>query len=160
VLERPLALPDRAGHAVVVDAVVEVGELIGDVEFPVGKRRVHNDDVRIKVQQMGEQAEDLTGDLGQNVEQEVHRRVRGVVGEARAALDRDSLGDPFGAGQLAARFQCAQRDEGEHHPAPRVPSRRRPVATRRIAAPIPVQSNVQAPRRRRESSRRASRRAH
>ena len=104
---------------------------------------------------MRDRAEDLPGDLLEGVEQEVHRRIRGVLGEPWAALDRDPLGDPPGPGLLpGSRARWATNANTTRSTA--TPSSRRPAATRRIAAPIPsrsqTRSNVHAPPRRRESS--------
>ena len=98
---------------------------------------------------MGDRAEHLRGDLGQGVEQEVHRRVRGVVGEPRAAVDRDPLGHPAGRGQLRAGFQRPLRDQREHHPlhllAVQAPPGRDPADRR--ADPEAFPDPVQRPRR-------------
>ena len=69
---------------------------------------------------MGDRGEDLRGDLVQRVEQEVHRRVGGVVGEPGAAGDRDPLGHPAGRGELRARAPRPLRDQREQHPLGRV----------------------------------------
>ena len=78
--EGTLALLGRAAGPVVVDDVLEVGELIGAVEFPVGAGGVHEDQVQVKVEQVRDRPEDITGDLIERVEQEVQpMRRRGRV---------------------------------------------------------------------------------
>jgi len=135
---------------------LEVRQLVGDVDLSVGGSGVHKDQVEVEVEECGDRAEDLRGDLVQCVEQEVHRRVCGVIGESGAAVDRDPLGDPPGAGQLAARSSARWATSANSTRSTVSPSSRRPVATRRIAAPTPsrsqTRSSVQAPPRWRESS--------
>ena len=118
--ERPFALLERPGHAVVIDAVLQVGELVGHVELEVGRGGVDEDDVQVQVEQVRDRAEHLAGDLVQGVEQEVHRPIRLVVGEAGQPFDRDPLRDPVGRGQLRAGLQRALRDQGEHDPLDRL----------------------------------------
>ena len=103
---------------------------------------------RSRLSRCATDGEDLRGDLVQRVEQEVHRPVRGVVGEPGAALDRDPLGDPAGGGQLGARLQRPLRDQREHHPLDRVAVQAPPggdPADRR-ADPEPFPDPVQRPR--------------
>ncbi len=146
--ERPRPVLDRPADAVVVDRVLQVGELIGAVDFPVGGGRVDEDDVQIQVQQVRDRPEDLRGDLGQRLEQEVHRPIRLVVGEDREVVDRDPLRDPLGRGQLRPGLQRSLRDQREHDPfhlrpvqaaAGRDPPDRRPD-------PEPFPQLVQRPR--------------
>jgi len=145
--ERPRPVLHRPADAVVIDGVLQVGERIGAVDFPVGAGRVHEDDVQVEVEQVRDRAEDLPGDLVQGFEQEVHRGIRGVLAEAAAAFDRDPLGDPLGAGQLAARLQCPLGDQREQHPLDRLavqaPAGRDP--TDRRADPKSFPDPVQRP---------------
>ena len=145
--ERALTLLDRTGRPVVVDLVLEISQLVRDVDLPVGRGRVHEHDVQIKVEQVRDRGEDLAGDVVQRVQQEVHRPVRLVVAEGAQALDRDPLGDPLGPGELAARLERALRDQGEHHPlhGQRIePATGRGLADRR-ADPEPLPHPVQRP---------------
>jgi len=121
-----------------------VGQLVGDVDLPVGGGRVHEDQIQIKVQQMRDRGEHLSGDVVQRARQEVHRGVGGVVGEARAALDRDPLGNPLRAGELATRFEGALRDEGEHHPLDHLTVQ--PPAGRGLPDTEPFPDPLQRPR--------------
>ena len=83
--ERPRPRLGRAVELVVGDRVGEFEVVVGGLGLPVGGGGVHEDDVKIKIEEVGDRGEHLRGDLVQGVEQEVHRRVRGVVGEPRAA---------------------------------------------------------------------------
>ena len=85
----------------------------------------------------------------QGVEQEVHRRVRGVIGEPRAALDRDPLGHPAGRGQLRPGLARPLRDQREHHPLHRVAVQAPPGgdSADRRADPEAFPDPVQRPRR-------------
>ncbi len=67
------------------------GFAVGDVTLEVGRGRVDEDDVTRQVQQVRRRRKDRLGDLTQRAEQEIHRRVGGVVVEARATVDRDAL---------------------------------------------------------------------
>jgi len=115
------ALLDRPGGPVVVDhRLGQVGQLVGAVDLPIGRGGVHEHQIKIEVQERGDGGEDLAGDLAQRVEQEVHPPVGGVVGEPRAAVDRDPFGHPPGAGQLRPRFQRPLGDQREQHPLGRL----------------------------------------
>ncbi len=146
--EAALALLDRPADPVVVDGVLQVGEFIGAVDLPVGAGGVDEDDVQVQVEQVRDRTEDLPGDLLQGLEQEVHRPIRLVVGEARQAFDRDPLGDPVGRRQFAARLQRPLRNQGEHDPLDRLPVQAaagRDPADRR-PDPEPLPQPVQRPR--------------
>jgi len=145
--ERPRPVLHRPADTVVIDGVLQVGELVGDVDLPIGGGRIHEDQIEVEVEQVRHRTEDLGGDLVQRVEQEVHRRVRGVVGEAGAAFNRDPLRDPLGAGQLAAPLQRALGHQREHHPLHRLtiePAAGRDPADRRTD-PVPFPNPVQRP---------------
>ena len=101
--EGPLALLDRTAHAAVVDLVLKLRELVGDVDFEVGRGRVYEHDVQIKVQQMRDRAEDLGGDALQRVEQEVHRRY---------AASSDSTASPSMATRSATHLVAASFEPG------------------------------------------------
>ena len=147
--ERPRPGLGRAAHLVVGEVIGQFGELVGGLGLPVGGGGVHEHDVKIKIEQVGDRAEHLRGDLVQGVEQEVHRGVRGVVGEPRAAFDRDPLGHPAGRGQLRPGLARPLRDQREHHPLHRVAVQAPPggdPADRR-ADPEAFPDPVQRPRR-------------
>jgi hypothetical protein len=147
--ERPRPRLGGAGQFVVVDRVGQLGEFVGGLGLPVGGGRVHEHDVQIKIQEMGDRAEHLGGDLLEGVEQEVHRRVRGVIGEPRAARDRDPLGHPAGRGQLRPGLARPLAVQREHHPLHRVAVQAPPggdPADRR-ADPETFPDPVQPPRR-------------
>ena len=52
---------------------LQVGQLVGAVDLPVGGGGVDEDDVDVQVQQVRDRVEDPRGDLAQRVEQEIHR---------------------------------------------------------------------------------------
>ena len=111
---------------------------------PPISRIIHEHDVQIKIEEVRDRSERLRGDLTDGVEQEVHRRVRGVVGEPRAAGDRDPLRDPAGRGQFDpgshARWQTSANTTPP--PARRPGAADRDPADRRTdseAFPAPVQ---------------------
>ncbi len=79
--EGPLALLGRPVHPVVVELVLELGELVRNVELEVGRGGVDEHDVQIQVQQMRHRTEHHAGDVVERIEQEVHRPIRLVVGE-------------------------------------------------------------------------------
>jgi hypothetical protein len=60
--------------------------------------------------------EDACGDLGQRRQEEVHRRIGGLVVEGRAAVDGDALVGPAHRGELRSRLETALGDEGEADP--------------------------------------------
>jgi hypothetical protein len=112
----------RRGDTVIVSRVgFEVGELVGDLNLPIRRSGIHEDDLNIEIQEMGDRGEDLRGNLAQRCEQEIHRRVGGVLAESGAALDGDPLGDPAGGGQLRPWLQCPLRDQGEDYPLGSLP---------------------------------------
>jgi hypothetical protein len=138
----------RAGELVVGARIGQLGVAVGGLDLPVGARGVHEHDVQIKIQQVGDRGEDLRGDLVEGVEEEVHRPVGLIIAEPRAALDRHPLGDPPGRRELAARFQRPLGDQREHHPLGRLPVQPAPgrgLADRRPDAQPPPQP-VQDPR--------------
>ncbi len=115
--ECPYPALDGLADPVVVDRIiVEVGELVGDLDLPIRRGGIHEDDLNVKVKQMGDRGKDFRGDLTQRIQQEIHRRIGGVLGEARAAFDGDPLGDPAGGSQLGAGFQRTLRHQREDHP--------------------------------------------
>ena len=64
---------DRLGDPVVgLRFRVQVGQLVGAVDLPVGGGRIDEDDVHIQVQQVRHRVEDPRRDLAQRVQQEVH----------------------------------------------------------------------------------------
>ena len=144
----------RVAGLVIGDRLGEIDVVVGGLGLPVGGGGVDEHDVQIKVEQVRNRGEHLRGDLIESVEQEVHRGVRGVLGEPRAALDRDPLRDPTGRGQLGSGLTRPLRDECEHHPLDRVAvetTARGNLADRRTdpeAFPDPVQRprRAQAPR--------------
>jgi len=95
---------------------VELVELVGDVSTEVRGGGVDEDDVAGQVQQVGRAVEDPLGDLGERLQQEVHRRVAGVLAEAQTRADRDALVHPSTGGQLGERLEAAVGDEREQHP--------------------------------------------
>ena len=112
---------DRLAGAVVgLRFGLQVGQLVGHIDLPVGGGGVDEDDVHVQVQQVRDRVEDPRGDLAQGVEQEVHHPIRRVVAEPATAGDRDPLGHPPCGGQLAARFQRPLRHQCEQHPLGRV----------------------------------------
>ena len=144
-----LGVPERAGPRFggLADLVIggrslrPPGELVGDLALPVGGGGVCEDDVQVQVEQVRDRAEDLGGDLVEGREQEVHRRVGGVLAEPRAALDRDPLGHPAGGRQLGARFQRPLRHQREDHPLGGLPvqpaARRHPPDRTADLQPLP-----------------------
>jgi hypothetical protein len=140
---------DRLAGAVVdLGFGLQVGQLVGAVDLPVGGGGVDEDDVDIEVQQVRDRVKDRRGDLAKRVEQEVHRPVRRVIGKPGAAGDRDPFADPAGGGQLAARFQRPLCHQREQHPLARVrvqaPVGGQPVQRCADAQPLP--QLVQQPR--------------
>ena len=127
---------------------LQVGQLVGAVDLPVGGGGVDEDDVDVQVQQVRHRVEDPRRDLAQRVQQEIHCRVSGVVAEPGAVGDRDPLGHPPCGGQLAARRQRPLRHQREQHPLGRAavdpPTRRDPAQRRPDAEPVP--EPVQHPR--------------
>lgn len=87
--------------------------------------------------------------LVQRVEQEVHRRVRGVVGELRAVGDRHPLPDSAGRGQLRAGLAGPLRDQCEHHPLDLLAVEAAPggVPAQRRPDPEPLPDSIQGPHR-------------
>ena len=79
---------------------VELDQGVGDVAVEVRGRGVDEDHVTGQVQQRGRAIEDALGDLGQRVQQEVHRRVGRVIVEGGAADQRDPLLRPVRGGEL------------------------------------------------------------
>jgi hypothetical protein len=49
VTERPLALLDRPTHPVVINLVLQIGQLVRHLDLPVGRGGIHEDDVQIKI---------------------------------------------------------------------------------------------------------------
>ena len=147
--ERPRPRLGRAAQLVVGRVISQFGQFVGGLGLPIGGSGVHEHEVKIKIEEVGDRGEDLGGDLGQGVEQEVHRRVRGVVGEPRTAGDRDPLGHPAGRGQLRPGLARPLRDQREHHPlhllAVQAPPDRDPADRR--ADPEAFPDPVQRPRR-------------
>jgi len=78
------ALLDRPRDVVVIDLVLQVGELVRDVRLEGGAGHVHDDRVQIQLELVRDRSEALSGDLGERPEQHIHRRVRVVVAERRA----------------------------------------------------------------------------
>src|SRR5674476_1251940 len=117
--EGSLRLLGRPAEAVIVDGVGQVGDLVGAFGLPIRAGGVDEDDVEVKVEQVGNRGEHLGGDLVQRHAQEVHPPVGLVVAEPRASLDGDSLGHPPGRGQLASRLQRPLGDQGEDDPLDR-----------------------------------------
>jgi hypothetical protein len=146
--ERPGAGLDRVAHLIVAGLVLQLGQLVGGLGLEVGAGGVDEDDVQVQVEQVRHGGEHLRGDLGQRVEQEVHRPVRLIIGEPGQALDRHPVGDPAGRRQLAARLQRPLRDQGEEHPLGRLavqsPPLGGPADRRPDAQPLP--DPVQRPR--------------
>ena len=147
--EPTLPALDRLAHPVVGLRVrLQVGQLVGAVDLPVGGGGIHEDDVDVQVQQVRHRVEDPRRDLAQRVEQEIHCRVSGVITESGTVGDRDPLGHPPCGGQLAARRQRPLRHQREQHPlghaAVDPPTRRDPVQRRPDAEPLP--EPVQQPR--------------
>jgi len=155
VTEGPLRLLDWAAHPVVINVVVEVSQLVGTLDLPVGAGGVDEDDVQVEVEQVRDRGEHLGGDLVQRRKQEVHPPVGLIVAEPCAALDRDPFRDPPGRGELAARLQGALGDQGEDDPFDRFAvqtSTRRDQADRRAdPEAFPEAVEVQDPPMRRES---------
>ena len=159
-LECPNArVPASAGLVVSssVRVVGQLGELVGGLGLPVGGGGVHEHDVKIKIEEVGDRGEHLGGDLVQGVEQEVHRRVGGVVGEPRAAGRSPPARPPSRSRPASTRARSARCATSANTTRSTCsPSSRRPAATRRIAAPIPrrsqIRSSVHAAPNRRESS--------
>jgi hypothetical protein len=120
VAEGPLGLLQWAADPVVVDGVGQVGQLVGALDLPARARRIDKDNVKVQVQQVRDRGEHLGGDLVQRRETEVHPPVGRIVAEPFAGLDGDSLCDPAGRGQLAARLQGTLGDQGEDGPLDRV----------------------------------------
>jgi hypothetical protein len=94
---------------------VQLDQGVGDVALEVGRRGVDEDHVAGQVQQRGRAIEDALGDLGQRVQQEVHRRVGRIIVEGRAAEQGDPLLRPVRGGELRARLQAAVGNEREQH---------------------------------------------
>ena len=131
------ALPSLDRHAETVVGVrfgLQVGQLVGAVDLPVGGGGVDEDDVDVQVQQVRDRVEDPRRDIAQRVEQEIHCRIGGIVGEPDAVGDRGPLGDPPGGGQLAARFQARWPPA---RTTPARPRRRRSAARQPPAAAPP-----------------------
>jgi len=97
-----------------VQVLGELDVRVGGARLEVGGGGVHEDHVAVQVQQTGGARKDAFRDLGEGGEQEVHGAVGGVVGERRAAGERDTLGRPARGRELRAWLQGALRDEREH----------------------------------------------
>ncbi len=68
--------------------------------------------VDLQVQQVGHGEEHPPLQLGERVEEEVHRPVAGVVADRREPVDEHPLGDPLAAGELGQR--PARQPVGDH----------------------------------------------
>ena len=64
---------------------------------------------------MRDRAEHFRSDLGQGIEQKVHRPVGLIVGQLDEPLDRHPLGHPPGRRELRARFESALGHQREQH---------------------------------------------
>jgi hypothetical protein len=105
----------RYADTVVDQTIVEVGELVGDFDVPIGGGGIHEDDRNIKVERWATEAKISGGDLVRCAEQEIHCRVGGVLAELGPTVDSDPLPDPAGGGQFTALDVASGSVIAEHH---------------------------------------------